>query len=64
MLVLSRKRGERLLIGDEIIITVLSNDQGKVRLGIDAPKDVLILREELAAKAGPINDATSIHISE
>jgi carbon storage regulator len=48
MLVLTRRQGERLRIGENIWITVVSLDRGKVRLGIDAPPDVLVLREELA----------------
>lgn len=47
MLVLSRKLGERIYINDNIVITIVEIDRGKVRLGIEAPKDVEILREEL-----------------
>jgi carbon storage regulator len=47
MLVLSRKLGEKIFIGDTICITVVDIDRGKIRLGIDAPKDVPIAREEL-----------------
>jgi carbon storage regulator len=47
MLVVSRKRGEAVCIGDDIIVSVLESRGGTVRLGIDAPKQVLILREEL-----------------
>jgi carbon storage regulator len=50
MLVLTRRAGERLLIGDRITVTVVSVDRGKVRLGIEAPPDVLVLREELTAQ--------------
>ncbi len=49
MLVLSRKREEEICIGDEITIKVLSVKGGIVRLGIDAPKDVPIMRSELLA---------------
>jgi carbon storage regulator len=49
MLVLTRRAGERLLIGDNISVTVVSVERGKVRLGIEAPPDVLVLREELTA---------------
>ena len=48
MLVLSRKSGERILIDGGIVITVLEACNGKVRLGIQAPEDVLVLRDELA----------------
>lgn len=48
MLVLARKLGQRILIGDDITISVVSvSIKGEVRLGIEAPDDVLILREEL-----------------
>lgn len=47
MLVLSRKNGERILIGDNIAITVVRINPGSVRLGIDAPRDMSIVREEL-----------------
>ncbi len=47
MLVLSRKPGERILIGEDISITVVRIGPNTVRLGIDAPKDKNIVREEL-----------------
>jgi carbon storage regulator len=47
MLVLSRKLGEKIYIGDNICITVVDIDRGKVRLGIEAPRDVPIYRQEL-----------------
>lgn len=47
MLVLSRKVGERILIGDQIAVTVIRVAQGIVRLGVEAPKDLPILREEI-----------------
>ncbi len=47
MLVLSRKPGERILIGDEIAITIVRIGPNSVRVGIDAPRDVNIVREEL-----------------
>lgn len=47
MLVLSRKLGEKIFIGDGITVTVVDIDRGKIRLGIDAPRDVLIFRSEL-----------------
>ncbi len=48
MLVLSRKIGERILIGNDIAITVVRVGQGGVRIGIDAPRDMVVVREELA----------------
>jgi len=50
MLVLSRKLGEAIVINDCIKITVVDVDRGKVRLGIEAPPNVTILREELLAR--------------
>ncbi|HVX61842.1 MAG TPA: carbon storage regulator CsrA [Pirellulales bacterium] len=48
MLVLSRKINERIQIGDEITITVVRISDGNVRIGINAPSHLLILRDELA----------------
>ena len=47
MLVLSRKLGERICIGDNIYITVVDINRGKIRLGIEAPRDVPVYRQEL-----------------
>ena len=47
MLVISRKKGESLLIGDDIEITVSKIEDGTVKLSISAPKSVKILRKEL-----------------
>ena len=53
MLVLSRKLHEKVFIGDGICVTVVDIDRGKIRLGIEAPKEVLILREELKPVPAP-----------
>ncbi|WP_254512145.1 carbon storage regulator CsrA [Anatilimnocola floriformis] len=50
MLVLSRKVGERLLIGDQIAITVVRIQGGGVRIGIEAPSHLAVVREELKEK--------------
>lgn len=47
MLVLTRKSGERILIGDSIAITLVRIGPNTVRIGIDAPRDMNIRREEL-----------------
>ena len=52
MLVLSRKLGEKIFIGDNICITVVDIDRGKIRLGIEAPRDVPIYRQELLPLKG------------
>jgi len=51
MLVLSRKVGEKILIGDKISVTVVRVAQGIVRIGVDAPKEMPILREEIKEQA-------------
>ncbi len=48
MLVLARKVGERIMVGEDVVIAVISIDRGVVRLGIDAPQDVVIAREEVS----------------
>lgn len=47
MLVVGRKKGESIIIGDDIEITVVKVEDGAVKLAISAPKDVTILRKEL-----------------
>lgn len=47
MLVLSRKLGEKIYIGRDVVLTVVDIDRGKIRLGIDAPRDLPIFRQEL-----------------
>jgi carbon storage regulator len=47
MLVLSRKEMERVKVGDSIVVTIVRVSGDKVRLGIEAPDDVLVLRDEL-----------------
>ncbi len=47
MLVLSRKVGERILIGDRVTVTVVRITGGGVRLGIEAPAEMAVIREEL-----------------
>ncbi len=48
MLVVTRKIGERILIGDNIVVTVLKIGNGGVRIGVEAPPEMAIVREELA----------------
>ena len=50
MLVLSRKVGQRIRIGKEVTITVVRITGGGVRIGIDAPMDMPVIREELLAE--------------
>jgi carbon storage regulator len=53
MLVLSRKQGERIFVGDLIKITVVRIGPGTVRVGIEAPRDMDIVREELTFDLSP-----------
>ena len=48
MLVLSRKLGEKIVIGDSIVVTVVKIDRNQIRLGIEAPHEVPVYREEIA----------------
>lgn len=47
MLVITRKKDESILIGDDIEIKIIKIDDGSVKLAIDAPKDKVILRKEI-----------------
>jgi carbon storage regulator len=50
MLVLSRKERERIRLGDSIVVTIVRVSGDKVRIGIEAPPDVLVLRDELESR--------------
>jgi len=74
MLVLSRKQGEKLLIGDDIVLTVNRISGNRVAIGIEAPRDIRIVRGELqrhqvadggtAATAMPMGESTVAVASE
>jgi carbon storage regulator len=49
MLVLTRKKNEMIRIGNDIVVKVISTGRGKVKLGIEAPAHVRVLRAELAS---------------
>jgi len=53
MLVLSRRENERLRLGDSIVVTVVRVSGDRVRLGIDAPSDMVVLRDELQPQPRP-----------
>jgi carbon storage regulator len=57
VLVVSRKTGERILIGDKIAITVVKVSTGAVRLGVEAPAEMAIMREELAMELRQLEQA-------
>lgn len=54
MLVLTRKQEEMIRIGHDIVIKVISTGRGKVKIGIEAPNDVRVMRAELDEKVIPV----------
>jgi carbon storage regulator len=55
MLVLSRRQGESVVIGDDVVVTVLEVRGDVVRIGVDAPRHVQVRREELLAQVADSN---------
>ena len=53
MLVLSRKESQRIRLGDNIVVTIVRVSGDRVRIGIEAPPSVLVLRDELEARPTP-----------
>lgn len=51
MLVLSRRLGQRFQIGEDVRITIVKVDRNSVRIGIEAPADVMVRREEILEEA-------------
>jgi carbon storage regulator len=64
LLVLTRKKGESVLIGDNIEITVIKTDDGGVKLAINAPKNIVILRKELYKEVEKENQSAILTNSE
>lgn len=56
MLVLSRKEGQKIQIGEDIRITIVRVSARAVRIGIEAPDNVQIVREEIVAETEPLGD--------
>ena len=54
MLVLTRKLGESIVIGDRVVVTVVKLGLGEVRLGIEAPREIAVFREEIAPRLHPL----------
>jgi carbon storage regulator len=59
MLTISRRQGERILIGDDIVVEIVEVSGGSVRLGITAPKEQRIYREELWEQIKQENEAAA-----
>lgn len=59
MLVLSRRVGESIVIGDDIVVTVLEVRGDVVRVGVDAPRSVQVRRQELLAELAESNRAAA-----
>ena len=59
MLVLSRKESEKIMLGDSIVLTIVRVSGDRVRLGIEAPSDMLILRKELDPKRPNQTDSSN-----
>ena len=64
MLVVSRRIGEELKIGDNIIIKIIDMEKNQVKVGIDAPRNVPILRMELVKEITKQNKLSTIHTNE
>jgi carbon storage regulator len=64
VLVLSRKIGERILIGDKIAVTVVKIGHGGVRIGIEAPPELAVVREELADELRRVEQALASEQAE
>jgi carbon storage regulator len=63
MLILTRRIGETLIIGDDVNITVLGVKGNQVRLGINAPKDVSVHREEIYLKVKAEEEQKGVYIN-
>ena len=64
MLILSRRVGETLTIGDEVTVTVLGAKGNQVRIGINAPREVAVHREEIYQKIAAQQDAEPVADTE
>lgn len=63
MLILTRKIGESLIIGDDVEITVLSVRGNQVKLGVNAPKEIAVHRQEIYERIKAAEDSNSVEES-
>lgn len=61
MLVLTRKINEKIMIGNDVVVTIVKVDCGKVRVGIEAPADIAVYREEVIKKAADAVASRDLH---
>ncbi len=59
MLIITRRGGERIMLGDDVVIHVLEVSGGTARIGIEAPREIPVYREELLAVERPEPAAAS-----
>ncbi len=57
MLILTRKTGESIVIGDDVVVTVVESSRDLVRLGVDAPRSISVHRQEVYAQISQENEA-------
>jgi carbon storage regulator len=57
MLILTRRAGESIVIGDDVVITVVEAGRDHVRIGIDAPREITVHRQEVYAEIARENEA-------
>lgn len=60
-LVLTRRPGERIMIGNDIVVTVVGINGGQIRIAVEAPKDVRVDREEVAKRIADEKVAPASH---
>jgi carbon storage regulator len=64
MLVLTRKISEQVVIGDDIVVTIVKIDGNKVRVGIEAPPSIGISRREMPRRQSPGAEALSVEVTD
>jgi carbon storage regulator len=60
MLVLSRRVGEKIVIGNNIVVTVVDTARGKVKIGVDAPREITVYRQEIQDIINKKNDPEAV----